>query len=177
MENDLFERIYDETKYAARRYIAANCFDIRDIEDIFQETYLAVYRSVMNLTERIENSEAYVIAVAKRVVPQYYSAIAKLRSKVSTSLAKLTDKELTEDIPDEVDIEDLTVDKALVEDIFREISSQPKIVGKIFYLRYVSELSVKEIAAELGLGEQSVKQRLYRTLSMIRRSYKRRDML
>lgn len=172
-----FEQIYENTKVAALRFITSKCLNICDIEDIYQETYLAVCRSLKNRTERIDSEEAYVIAIAKRCVSRHYSAVQKLKALIGTGLSKLPEKALTEEVRAEEDTEQLAVDRQLLEEIFDTVASMPADVQRIFYMYYVLDMKLGEISERLNIPTASVKQKLYRTLSMIRRLYKRRDTL
>lgn len=174
-EISTFECIYENTKSAAVRYIAAKCCNIADIEDIFQETYLSVYRSVTNRTERIESAEAFVITAAKRVLSKYYSTLKKLRTNLSVRLDAGSDRELVEELPATVDVEKLAGDRELLEEIYELVSRAPVTVQRTFYLYYVLDVPMKEISAQLGIEEIKLRRGLSRTLSEIRRLYKRRE--
>ena len=154
-----FEQIYNNTKDAALRFITSKCLNICDIEDIYQETYLAVCRSLKNRTEHIDSEEAYVIAIAKRCISRHYSAMQKLKAFIDTGLSKLPDKALTEEVKAEEDIEQLTVDRQLLEDIFNIVASMPVDVQRIFYMYYVLDMKLADISARLNIPIASVKQK------------------
>ena len=172
-----FEPFYEETKTQVLRYIAAHCLDIADIEDLFQETYLSIYRSLSNRTERIENNESYAIAADKRTISKHYSAFRRFTAKVGSGFSKLGSKDLTEDIPDGSDIENIVADRELIAEISQIVAEAPGSVGRIFYMHYVLGMTLSEIAGDLGMPENTVKAQLYRTLAEIRRIYGRRDLL
>ena len=173
----LFDEIYKRNQAAVLRFITAKCLSISDIDDIYQDTFLNVYRTLCNTEKPIENEEAFVISIAKKSISRYYGLLAKLRGKVSESLSRLPDKKLLEDIPAEVDVEMLVADRDLCDEIFETVSSMSADVQRIVYMFYILDMPIGAIAEELGLRESTVKNRLYGTLERIRRSYKRRETL
>ena len=166
-----FEKIYERTKESTHRYIAAKCFDLGDIDDIFQTAYLAVYEAVIRRSEPIPNEEAFVMLITKRTLTRYYSLAAKLRNLLPSGRAPA----LPADIPDSIDVEEELITRELISEIGSRLSRKPLITRKIFYLYYSREITLAEIAALLGMKETTVKKYLYSTLAEIRRFYERRD--
>ena len=172
-----FESVYEHTQAAALKYITSKCLSICDIDDIYQDTFLNVYRAICNTDKEIENEEAFVISIAKKSLSRYYGLLAKLKAQVSTGLARLPEGPMNEETKDEVDVEMLVLDRALCDEIFETVSTMPIDIQRIVYMYYVLDMPLKMIALTLGMKEESVKNRLYRTLERIRRSYKRREAL
>ena len=71
----------------------------------------------------------------------------------------------------------LVADRALCDEIFETVSSMSADVQRIVYMYFILDMSLNEISAALGMSKDAVKNRLYRTLERIRRSYKRRETL
>ncbi|MBR6103401.1 MAG: RNA polymerase sigma factor [Ruminococcus sp.] len=175
--NVRFEKLYEETKAAVMRYVSAHCYSITDIDDLFQDTYLAVYKSMQSLTEPIQSSEAYVIGVAKKVLARHYSAVRRLRAQIDVSLDRRSGRGLAEETADSVDVEKLAGDRELLDEIFELVTVMPVTVQRAFYMHYVLEMSFAEVGNELDLSEAAVRQRVARALTEIRRLYKRREQL
>ena len=68
-----FHEIYDATYSRTAAYLTARCRQLSDVDDLLQETYLAIYR-VLTAQGRsaLENPEAYVISVAKTKIIDWY---------------------------------------------------------------------------------------------------------
>lgn len=173
----LFDDIYRRHQAAVLKFITAKCLSISDIDDIYQDTFLNVYRSLCNTEKPIENEEAYVISIAKKSLSRYYGVLAKLKGRISDSLSRLPDKKLLEEIPAEENVEMLVADRALCDEIFETVASMSPDVQRIVYMYYILDLPTAEIARTLGMQESTVKSRLYRALDRIRRAYKRRETL
>ena len=78
-----------------------------------------------------------------------------------------------EDVPeerlkDDVDLEDAVLDRALARDILAEAKKLPRETYRVFMLYYGYELTISEIAKELGMGAEAVKSRLFRGRNAIR---------
>ena len=78
-----------------------------------------------------------------------------------------------EDVPqerlkDDWVFEDGVLDRALAEDVLMEAKRLPRDTYRIFVLYYGYELTISEIAKELGMGAEAVKSRLFRGRNAIR---------
>ena len=166
-----FGEIYDSTNKAILAFITAKCGRTADINDIFQETYMELYKI---LNERgadyIKNEKAFILRIAKRKVAKYYSLLERLKNFISAS-AKNEDGEevdLSELETDAFLTNDFTVNHAILETVRQFIGSKPEDVQKVFYLMYDVDLTIPEIAEALSMSESNVKNKLYRTLKELR---------
>ena len=114
--------------------------------------------------------EAFVIGIARYCLSHYYTAVQRLRARISLSSGG--DKDAPPDIGDDTDIEGLVADRELCDELFREICSRPSDVQRMFYLHYYLGLGLTETAELMGISESRVKQRLYQTVRQLRRKYK-----
>ena len=164
----LFTKIYDETKEHTYKFITARCYNIDDIDDIYQNTYISVYDALTKRGSEPENAEAFVILIAKRELFKYYGFIRKLTSRFKSS--SVFDEEVREDA-DTFDLEDSIVTKSLLEEVNALLSKKDITTQKIFFMYYYKGYTLTETAHLLEMGESSVKRKLYNTLSYIRRLY------
>lgn len=171
MTREDFDGIYERTKENVHRFIAAKCFSLDDVDDIYQNVWLAVYEAVLQRTEPLPAEEAFVMLIAKRQLGRYYSLAAKLRNLVSFD----STPKLAGDIPDSTDIEDELAGKELIEKIGALVRRRSLTAQKIFYFYYGKGMTAAEIAEAMDMKEANVKRHLYSTLAEIRRLYRRRD--
>lgn len=74
------------------------------------------------------------------------------------------------DLPSEDEpLEERLLKKERTDEIWRLLEKEPELNRRIFLLYYGYDRSQKEIAQALGLGENAVRQRLYRTRNRIRK--------
>jgi len=171
-----FDEIYNATNKPVLAYITAKCGRTADISDIFQETYLELYRV---LTDRgadyIKHEKAFVMRIAKHKIARHYTLAERLRMFVSMSMT-FTNAEGEEVNLSDLDYaqadafltEDFSVNYVLLETAQQFIHAKPEIVQKVFYLMYEVGLTIPEIAQTLSISESSVKNKLYRTLKELR---------
>ena len=167
-KKELFDKIYNETKESTFKYITAKCYDLCDIDDIFQNTYMTVYRALKRRDREIENTEAFVILIAKRELFKYYGLISRLKALARVDIAFESGEYRDEAAPD---IEESAVNSAMLEDIGRQIKKYPLITQKILFLYYAKGYTLFETAQILGISESLVKKRLYCALEKLRRLY------
>lgn len=167
-----FDQLYGQTRQSTLRFISSKCLRITDIEDLYQETYLRVFDALKEGRE-IKEPEAFVIGIAKHCLSQYYTAAQRLRARISLSAGAESGEPV--DIGDDSDIEQLTADRALLDEIFGEICALPSGTQRIFYLHYFQGLSLSETASLLGISESRTTTLLYKAVRKIRRKYRGRE--
>ena len=157
-----FNRIYEETYNQVLKYIVCKCSDMEDVNDIIQETYIEVYKAIVK-KKKIENYEKYIIGIAKNKVNKYYTFVYRLQN-ISIFTNKKDDKELLDNIKSDIDIEEIIIKINDTEKIWKYLKTKKIVIQKVFYLYYELDLTIKEIAKELNIGESYTKNCLYRTL-------------
>jgi len=152
-------------------FITARCGRTADISDIFQETYLELYKLLVNRgVDYVTHEKALVMRIAKRKIAKQYSLLERLKNFVSMTAVNEDDEEvdLTLFEADDFSTVDFAVNNILFENARQLIQLKPADVRKVFYLMYDVGLSIPEIAQALSLSESNVKNKLYRTLKEIR---------
>ena len=62
-----FEKIYNNTYNNVRKYIICKCYNLNDVDDIIQETYMELYKKLKEKKE-ISNYQSYLITIAKNKI-------------------------------------------------------------------------------------------------------------
>lgn len=158
-----FNRIYDETRDDLLRYLMLRTSAAPEAEDLFQEVYQRFYRRMTRGALPILDAKRYLFAIAKKVLAQYYREAAE-RKEAEQPI--LTDDPLAQN--------DEPIDERLLKQeqkdvIWTLLQREPELNRRCFVLFYGYERSQKEIGEALGIGEQAVRQRLYRTRERIKR--------
>ena len=158
-----FNNIYNETYYDVLKYIIIKCHDINDANDIIQDVYLEFWNILNKKTITDDNIKSYLIGIAVNKIKKHYCIISKI--KRINIFNKNDDIDLIDNIKDDIDIEDLIIKNDDWDIIWKYIKNKKnQDIGKIFYLYYKLELSIKEIASVLNKSESYVKNLIYRTL-------------
>lgn len=170
-----FNDVYSATFNAVSRYVARHASRFQDSEDIIQNVYTRFYKRI---TEKgfadIESPEAFVINIAKFECRTFLSTFIKRREKVrnlsdfSEEESAALDAELSRNVPL---LEDVMNNKILAKQIFDDIVKNDETVGKIFYLHFVCDMKLEEVAKRLDLNLSTVKTKLYRTIERQKKKF------
>ena len=161
-QNERFDQIYSETREDLLRYLMLRTNAAPEAEDLFQEVYRRFYARLARSVLPILDPRRYLFSVAKKVLAGYYRTAAKR-------------KETEQPLPEDFDLmsEDEPIDERLlqeerVDEVWRLLEQEPELNRRVFLLFYGCDRSQKEIAESLGITEEAVRQRLYRTRGKIR---------
>lgn len=170
-----FDTVYAETFNSVSRYVVSHAARFQDAEDIVQNVYTRFYKRLKDKGfEDIDNAEAFVINIAKFECRSFFSGFIKRRDKVM-NMSDYSEEETAsleaELSRDQKLLEDVMSDKLLAKQIFDDIMSADETVGKIFYLHFVCDMKLDEIADKLDLKLSTVKTKLYRTLEKQKKKF------
>ncbi|MCL1881229.1 MAG: RNA polymerase sigma factor [Oscillospiraceae bacterium] len=169
-----FNRVYGETISAISRFAVNKCGNILDVEDVLQNIYARFFRRILKKGYAdIENPEAFLINIAKFECKNFFASL-KRRSGV-TAFGEFSDEQMYE-IEAEMSknakqLEDVLCNEMLAKQIFEDIAQQDPLIGKIFYLHFVCDKKLDEIATELDITLSSVKNKLYRTIERQKKKF------
>ena len=161
-QNERFDQIYSETRDDLLRYLMLRTNAAPEAEDLFQEVYRRFYARLTRSVLPILDPRRYLFSVAKKVLAGYYRTAAKR-------------KEMEQPLPEDFELisEDEPLDERLlqeerVDEVWRLLEREPEMNRRVFLLFYGCDQSQKQIASSLGMTEEAVRQRLYRTRGRIR---------
>jgi RNA polymerase sigma-70 factor (ECF subfamily) len=169
-----FNRVYADTIAPLSRFVVNKCGNILDVEDILQNIYARFFRRILKKGHSdIENAEAFLVNIAKFECKNYFGGLKK-RSNV-TAFGDYSDEQMYE-IEAEMSksakqLEDVLCNEMLARQIFEDIASRDTLTGKIFYLHFVRDMKLDEIAKELDITLSSVKNKLYRTIERQKKKF------
>lgn len=167
----IFNNIYNETYEDVLKYVIIKCHNMNDVNDIVQDTYYELWRSLENKQLDLSNIKPYIIGIASNKIKKHFKLIYKIKS-ISIFETNDNDVELLSTIKDKVDIEDLVISGYLWKDIWCYLKQKKNVnIPKIFYLHYKLDYTIKEISNILNLSESNVKNLLYRTINELNMIY------
>ena len=162
MDQQYFDRIYENTYRPLLKYAIIHLSDPTDAEDALQNVYLDFYRRIERYGHLdVLFPKAFLLKMLKREIIECY---AERQKRPLQPLEDVSEERLTDDLT----FEDGVLDRALAQDILAEAKRLPRETYRVFVLYYGYELSVSEIAQELGMGTEAVKSRLFRGRKAIR---------
>lgn len=170
-----FNNAYEQTFSSVSKYVARHAARFQDAEDIIQNVYTRFYKRICDKGfEDIESAEAFLINIAKFECRTFLSGFIKRREKVknmsdfSEEESAALDAELSRDEPL---LEEIMTNKILAREIFDDIVKNDEMTGRIFYLHFVCDMKLDEVAKKLGLNLSTVKNKLYRTLERQKKKF------
>lgn len=172
--NEYFNTVYEQTAGAVSRYVISKCGNILDSEDILQNIYARFFKRIQKKGfGDIESAEAFLINIAKFECRNYFGGIKK-RSRTS-SFADYTEEQMVEIEAEmsrsEKRLEDVLCNELLARQIFEDITNDDPAVGKIFYMHFVMDMKLDDIAKELDINLSTVKNKLYRTIERQKKKF------
>jgi RNA polymerase sigma-70 factor (ECF subfamily) len=168
---DSFEKLYNDTYGNTLKYIVCKCSDLEDVNDIIQDVYVDFYKLLKkNDVLELTNVNAFLIGIAKNKVKKYYGLKYKLKSMFISN----TDDLDIQNMPNvDVFLEEIVINNYDKQKLWSFVKNKKSIIGKIFYLHYSLEMTIKQIAEELNINESTVKNHLYRTIQELNTAFKR----
>lgn len=167
MSIENFEKIYNKTYKDVLKYIIAHCSNLEDVNDIVQDTYVSLYKTLKkNKSIELENDQAFIKGIAKNVLKRYY----RFKYKEKNNIEIFENEELQ--LEANIDIELEFIAKENVSHIWQTLNNKDLQIAKIFYLYYGLDMKITDIAKELNLTESATKNYIYRTIKELKNSMK-----
>ena len=151
---DTFEFLYNNTYRNVLKYTICHCRNLDDVNDIVQDIYTELYQKTVNKKHiNLDNAESYIIGIAKNKIKKHYS-LAKI------SYIGSENENLSQYSENDIDIEKDLITKDNVMQVWNYLKNKSELTAKIFYLYYVIDVPIKEIAEELKITESNVKKKI-----------------
>jgi len=131
-----------------RSYLRGAFPTVRDVDDVVQESYLRVWRACA--AQPIESAKAFLFTVARRLALDHVRAQRRSPVFAVTDLSRLF---VLDNAPSARDAAASAEEIAL---LVEAVESLPARCREIFVLRRLQGVPQKDIAARLGLSEQTV---------------------
>lgn len=166
-DNDIeqqFLHAYDNYHDAIERYCYYRVFDREKAKDHAQEAYSRTWK-YMATGQKVDNIRAFLYRLARNII------IDESRKKKNTSLDLMMENGFVPGIDERQKTQDYFTGKELVV-IVKSLDEKYK---DVILMKYVDDLSTKEIAFALDETENNVYVKLSRGLEMVRKIAKRQE--
>ena len=157
-ESNGFQTLYSLTSKTALAVIRRYCDRTADYEDLLQDTYVRVYKSINDLRDA-RKAQAWINRIAAN------TAIRHNMKKNPSMFSDLADDEGM--IPEFADTNqnhnpELIADQKAVSQAVRQIlDSLPEDQRAALWMVYGQNVTIREMAQQLGISENTIKSRLY----------------
>jgi RNA polymerase sigma factor (sigma-70 family) len=155
-----FQRFLDEHRDAVWRFLVASV-GRQQADDCFQETFLAALRAYPKLRPD-SNHRAWVLTIAhnKAIDAHRASARAPLPTESVPEPRPALDSELG-----------AAATATLDGEVWADVRELPARQRAAILLRFVADLSHRDVAATLGCSEEAARRSLYEGMSKLREAY------
>lgn len=169
-----FNKVYSETFRSVSRFVVSKCGSVQDSEDIIQNIYTRFYQRIAKKGyDDIDSAEAFVINIAKFECKSYYGNVRK--RSISANFSDYTEEQMVqieaEMSKEQPVLEEVLGNEILAKQIFEDIANDDPLIGRIFYLHFVCDMKLDEVARTLDISLSSVKNKLYRTIEKQKKKF------
>ena len=162
-QRSYFDEVYHSVYRDLLRYAILHMDRPADAEDSLQNVFTAFYRRITRFGHLdILIPKAYLLRMLKREIGRQNTAC---RRELLTEVPE----EEADGQAQEVPLEDIALDRRMTETILATARTLSPESYRTFVLYYGYGLSVAEVARELGIGQDTVKVRLFRARNAIRK--------
>lgn len=159
-EHQRFIDNYDDNADAVYRHCFFKLFDKDQAMDVMQEAFLRAWEYLVK-GKKVDNLRAFVFKIASN------RCIDILRKKKESSLDALMEEGFDASSEDAGSIERST-DAGFAISLIKKLDPDSR---EIMILRFVDDLSIKEIAEIVGDNENSVSVRIHRATALIKKNF------
>ena len=158
-----FKDIYDKTYDNILKVIILKS-NVDDANDIIQEVYIELLNKLKREKSiEIENVDGYVFGITKNVLKRFYKNI-----NLDKNIFVYNMEENEIDFKDDYSLEEDFINESNISLIWDEIRKKEEVTQKIFYLHYVLDLKISDIAKEMNINESTIKTKIYRSLKQLK---------
>lgn len=157
-----FKRVYDDHHFKVYQYAYSYLKNREQSEEVVQETFLNIWVNREKLNEEMPVAP-YLFSICKRLVLDAFRKAASINAlKTNLKISKTEADNHTEEI---IMLQDL---KRFSEDAIAELPKQQQMV---FKLSRSEDLSYEEIAAQLNISKNTVRNHLVVALRTLRAQF------
>ncbi len=143
------------------RYIYLRVKNKEEASDLAQTVFLKVFTALPNFTEQKKSPLAYFFTIARNTIIDYWRTKKKNKVDDFDAIAQKT----ADNSEDPQKIYEKKEDQVFINRVLRELTD---IQQEVIALKFISELSNKEIAELLGKTEEAVRQLQCRALRSLK---------
>lgn len=161
-DKSAFEQLYNEYFAPLNRYIIIRVGDLSEAEDLTQLVFIKFYKNLVNWQDKGYQPSAYLFTIARSVIADYYRSKGRKGSKLSNSeevLALISDSSQNPH-QDVIESEEIRT-------LYQNLKKLPEKYQEVLMLRYIENLSSKEISQVINKSDVATRKMLSRAVSAL----------
>src|SRR3989338_697598 len=170
-DEESFGKIYDWYVNRIFKYVSLKIGSIEKAEEIVQDVFLKFWRFARDKENKVKNISAFLYKIAKSMVADHYRTTAGEGKIISLEETIIVEDETIgeEELADNID---LNLD---IEKIKMALEKLPRSYQDVIIMKFMEELTNKEIAEILEKEEGHIRVLAHRALKQLRSLLKSND--
>ncbi len=161
-DEDAFEELYNEYFTRLYRYVLIRVGSDDEADDITQLVFLKFYKNLTNWRDQGYDPSAYLYTIARSVIADYFRSKARKGKKVESSDAVL---EIIADPSQNLQAGVISNEEKA--NLYTALQQLPENYQEALLLRYMENLSSKEIAQIIGKSDVATRKLLSRAVAAL----------
>jgi RNA polymerase sigma-70 factor (ECF subfamily) len=157
---EAFGELYERYSPTVHRFLYAHLNDRLDAEDLTEEVFLRVWRTLPNYNEQGVPLLAYFFKIARNALIDFYRRAARSGMQMTLETSNIVDHR-----PDPGDAALARMEHQEIRQMLDQLSEDYR---NVLVLRFLSELSAGETAHVMGRSEGAVRILQHRALAALR---------
>lgn len=153
---------------ALRRYLQRSFPEVRDVDDIVQESHLRLWRA--RTGGAIASARAFLFRVARNF------ALDRVRRRRRSPIREVGDSNALDVVEERPDAAEVATSRELINLLDDALAALPRRQRQVVILCKLQSKSCREAALALGLAEKTVTEHLYRALPRLGEELQRRGV-
>jgi RNA polymerase sigma-70 factor (ECF subfamily) len=165
LDPDAFARVYDLYVKKIYRYVYFKVSSVQEAQDITSNVFLKAWEYLLSEEREVENLGALFYKIARNLVIDFY------RKKEHSDLTEDMDS-IKYDIVSEKKFNDVYQNldvKFKTQEVFGALEKLNDLYKEIIILKYVDQLSTKEIASIINKSKGATRVLVHRALAVLKR--------
>ncbi len=158
-----FEAIYDRYWRQLFSFVYLQIGSREDAENILQELMLSLWQN--REQSDIRNLKTFLFIAARNLTNRHFRGQINLR--------KYREYQLLGEVFDHIDTDEIFNESQLSDSIEKALKQLPEKTATIFRMNKLNDISVKKIAAQMGLSDKAVQYHIYKSMKVLRQHFQR----
>lgn len=161
-DEQAFGELYDRYVRDIYRYVLFRVSNIEEAQDLTSEVFLKTWLYLSSGDKDVDNFKSLLFKIARNITVDYY------REKGRFAAVLLADKQWERIIDESHQVEDRVKFKDDLLQVKRALESLPADERDLIAMKYVDDLSIKEISQVLDKAKGTVRVALHRALGKLK---------
>ena len=160
-DEQAFGKLYDKYVDEIYRFVVMRVRSSHEAQDLVAEVFLKTWQYISSQKNQIKDFRAFLYRIARNLVIDYYRASKK-------EYTTFEEGQLEKIIDSGIDLESDAQNKDDLRIIFSVMDQLPEDHRELLSLRYIQDLSIKEIAEIQGKKSGTVRVALHRAIKQVK---------